>query len=182
MGLAQPIITADEFIAWELNQAEKHQFFNGEIFAMAGGTAEHNAAALGIAATLRQHLKGSPCKTYMSDMRVHSANNYFYPDVAVSCAPSDTGNPKAIEISQPSLIVEVLSDSTAAFDRGLKFASYRQISSLKEYLLIDPAAKTAELFRKNAAGIWELHPSDLVNPTLELRSVDWTGDMGVFLE
>jgi Uma2 family endonuclease len=175
-------MNADEFLAWELLQTDKHQFFEGEIFAMAGGTAEHNAAALGLAATLRQHLKGSPCKTYMSDMRVRAAANYFYPDVAVSCVPSDTNNLKAVEISQPSLIVEVLSDSTAAFDRGAKFASYRRISTLKEYLLLDPEAKTAELFRKNAAGIWELHPSDLANPQLQLHSVDWAGDMGVFFE
>jgi Uma2 family endonuclease len=182
MGHAQPTINADEFLAWELRQTDKHQFFEGEIFAMAGGTAEHNAAALGLAATLRQHLKGSPCKTYMSDMRVRAAANYFYPDVAVSCVPSDTNNPKAVEISQPSLIVEVLSDSTAAFDRGAKFASYRQISTLKEYLLLDPESKTAELFRKNAAGIWELHPSDLANPKLQLQSVDWAGDIGIFFE
>ncbi len=182
MGLAQAIMTAHEFLAWELKQASKHQFFDNEVFAMAGGTAEHNAASLGVAATLRQHLKGSPCKTYVSDMRVRAANNYFYPDVVVTCAPSDTNNPKAIEIEQPSLVVEVLSDSTAAFDRGLKFTSYRQIASLQEYLLLDPEAKTAEVFRKNDKGIWELHPSDAKSPQLHLHSVDWTGNIGVFFE
>ena len=182
MGHAQPTMSANDFLAWELRQTDKHQFFEGEIFAMAGGTAEHNAAALGVAATLRAHTKGSPCKTYMSDMRVRAAHNYFYPDVAVSCAAVDTTDPKAVEITQPSLIVEVLSDSTAAFDRGAKFASYRQIPELKEYLLLDPAAKTAELFRKNAAGIWELHPSDSEHPQLQLHSVDWVGDIGVFFE
>lgn len=182
MGLAQAHMTANEFLAWELKQDGKHEFFAGEIFAMAGGTAAHNSACLGVAATLRQHLKGSPCKAFMSDMRVRAAQNYFYPDVAVSCAPADTSDPKAVEISQPSLIVEVLSDSTAAFDRGYKFASYRQISSLQEYLLLDPDAKTAELFRKNDMGIWELHPSDIASPQLYLRSVDWAGTIDVFFE
>lgn len=182
MGHAQAVMTANEFLVWELRQDSKHEFFGGEIFAMAGGTAEHNAASLAIAATLRQHLKSSSCKAFMSDMRVRAANNYFYPDVAVSCAAADTSNPKAIEINEPSLIVEVLSDSTAAFDRGLKFAGYRQINSLKEYLLLDPESKTAELFRKNAAGIWELHPSDMNQPAIQLHSIDWTGNIGVFFE
>jgi Uma2 family endonuclease len=182
MGLAQSTMNADEFLAWELRQTDKHQFFEGEIFAMAGGTAEHNAVEGAVFSELRQHLKGSPCKVYIADMRVRAAANYFYPDIAVSCAPTDNSNPKAVEISQPSLIVEVLSDSTAAFDRGAKFASYRQISTLKEYLLLDPEANTVELFRKNATGIWELHPSDLSNPQLQLHSVDWAGDINVFFE
>ncbi len=181
MGLAQPRMNADEFLAWELKQTEKHQFFDGEIFAMAGGTAEHNSTSLSLSFELRQHLKGTPCKAFMSDMRVRAAEQYFYPDIVVTCGANDTSNPKAVEITEPKLIVEVLSPSTAAFDRGLKFASYRLITSLQEYLLLDPEAKTAELFRKNPAGIWELHPSDRLTPQLELHSVGWAGSIvGLF--
>jgi Uma2 family endonuclease len=182
MGFAQPRITAAEFLAWEQTQADRHQFFEGEAFAMSGGTAEHNLVALSTALTLKLHLKGSPCKVFASDIHTQAANCYFYPDVVVTCAPQDTNNPKATEITAPKLIVEVLSPSTAAFDRGLKFAAYRQIPSLEEYLLLDPEAKTAELFRKNSANIWELHLSDAAAPLVKLNSVGWVGDMGGLFE
>jgi Uma2 family endonuclease len=182
MGLAQPRMTDAEFLAWEETQADHHQFFEGEVFAIVGGTAEHNTAALSTALTLKLYLKGSPCKVFASDMRVQAANSYFYPDVVVTCAPQDTSNPKATEISSPKLIVEELSPSAAAFDRGLKFAAYRQIRSLEEYLPLDPEAKTAEVFHKNAAGIWELHPSDVAAPLVKLNNLGWAGNMGRLFE
>jgi Uma2 family endonuclease len=184
MGLPQLThhITSDEFIEWELQQMDRHQFYESEIFAMAGGTAEHNAAAGAIYSELRRHLKGTPCRVFMSDIRVRAAENYFYPDVVISCTAKDTENPKLIELVAPKCVIEVLSPSTAAFDRGLKFGAYREIDSLEEYLLLDPEAKTAELFRKNAAGIWELHPSTLAKPTIQLNSVSWMGQVGDVFE
>jgi Uma2 family endonuclease len=182
MGLAQSRMTASEFLLWGQTQADRHQFFEGEVFSMAGATAEHNLCTDAVFAELRQHVKGTPRSAFVADIRVRAANNYFYPDVVVTCTPQDTNNPKATEINAPKLIVEVLSPSTAAFDRGLKFAAYRQISSLEEYLLLDPEAKTVELFRKNAANIWELHPSDAAAPLIKLNSVDWAGDMGGLFE
>ncbi len=182
MGLPLARLTADEFLAWELKQTSRHQFYDGEIFAMPGGTAEHNSAALNTATELKQHLKGTPCKTFMSDMRVRAGNDYFYPDVVVTCGANDTSNPKALEITEPKLIVEVLSPSTVAFDRGQKFASYRLIPSLQEYLLLDPEARTAELFRKNTQGIWELHPSDLMAPQVLLKCISWVGALDTLIE
>ncbi|MEY3996198.1 MAG: hypothetical protein RL344_541 [Pseudomonadota bacterium] len=184
MGLPQTnhVMTTEEFLEWELQQIDRHQLYDGEIFAMAGGTAAHNATAGALYSELRQHLKGTPCRVFMSDMRVKVAHNYFYPDVVVSCSPLDIQDPKLVELNSPKIIVEVLSNSTASFDRGLKFAAYRTIDSLQEYLILDPDAKTAEVFRKNATGIWELHPSTPENPIIHLNSVDWIGQLEAVFE
>ncbi len=184
MGLPQinHVMTAEEFLEWELQQLDRHQLYDGEVFAMAGGTAAHNTVAINIVFGLKQHLKGTPCRVFMSDMRVKVAHNYFYPDVVVSCSPLDIQDPKLVELINPKIIVEVLSTSTASFDRGLKFAAYRTIDSLQEYLILDADAKTAEVFRKNAAGIWELHPSTPESPIIQLNSVNWTGQLEAVFE
>ena len=184
MGLPQTnhVMTAEEFLEWELQQLDRHQLYDGEVFAMAGGTVAHNTVAINMVFGLKQHLKGTPCRVFMSDMRVKVANNYFYPDVVVSCSPLDIQDPKLVELINPKIIVEVLSSSTASFDRGLKFAAYRTIDSLQEYLILDTDAKTAEVFRKNAVGIWELHPSTPENPIIRLNSVNWTGQLEAIFE
>lgn len=175
--------TATEYLAWESTQEERHIYVRGEIFAMSGGTFEHNEAAQSIAAHLKTHLKGTPCKVGINDMRVavEKANCYFYPDIVVTCADRDTQNPKITEIQEAKLIFEVLSESTASYDRGAKFADYRQLESLQEYVLVDPDACTVEVFRKNAANIWELHPSNAASPAVMLKSVDWQGDIAQLL-
>jgi Uma2 family endonuclease len=177
MALPQPKPTSVDFLAWEDTQEERHMFFEGDVFAMAGGTAEHNAAALETATAFKQHLKGSPCKTFIGDMRlfVAAADAYFYPDVVVSCSPTDTQNPKLTVLTEANLVVEVLSDSTAGFDRGKKFAAYRQLPTLHEYVLIDPDQRSVEVFRKNASGVWELHPSDTHQPEVRLHAINWQG-------
>jgi Uma2 family endonuclease len=184
MGLPQinHVMTVEEFLEWELQQFGRHQFYDNEVFAMAGGIAAHNAAAGALYSELRQHLKGMPCRVFMSDMRVKVAHNYFYPNVVVSCSQLDVQDPKQVELINPKIIVEVLSSSTASFDHGLKFAAYRTIDSLQEYLILDAEAKTAEVFRKNAVGIWELHPSTLEQPIIQLNSVDWTGQLEAIFE
>lgn len=177
MALPQSKLTSADFLAWEATQDERHIFFEGEVFAMAGGTAEHNAAAGAVYVTFKLHLKGSPCKTFIGDMRlfVAAADAYFYPDVVVSCSPADTQDPKLTVLTEACLVVEVLSESTAGFDRGKKFAAYRQLPTLAEYVLIDPDQKSVEVFRKNAQGVWELHPSDVSTPTVTLPSIGWSG-------
>ena len=137
----KPVFTAAEYLVWEAGQTERHEFVDGEVFAMAGAEDRHVTVAMNMAFALRQHLTGSPCRTYMSDMKLHvaAANQYFYPDVLVTCSPLDQAN--ATVKSEPKLIAEVLSPSTAAYDRGLKFGLYRALPSLQEYVLsADPAA------------------------------------------
>jgi Uma2 family endonuclease len=182
MGEALTKQTAAEYLAWEPMQKERHIYVRGEIFAMPGGTFEHSYIAGNLFIALKSHLKGTPCKVGINDMRVavEKADCYFYPDVFVTCAKRDTENPKLTEVYEAKLIAEVLSANTASYDRGTKFADYRQLGSLEEYVLIDPDARTVEVFRKNASNIWELHPSDAASPAVSLQSVGWQGHLADF--
>lgn len=160
MGQAAPKIamSAEEFLAWEATQTERHEFVEGEVFAMAGAEDRHVTVSGNAYMALRQHLAGSRCRTFMADMKVQAAagNAFFYPDVLVTCSDADRDSP--LVKREPLLIVEVLSDSTAAYDRGEKFAHYRGIASLQEYVLVDIAQRSADVFRKGADGLWVLHP------------------------
>ena len=164
MSYAQPQhrFNADTYLTWEATQSERHEYFQGEVFAMAGGTENHNTVALNAAVALRSHLKGTPCKVFISDIRVQVAavDAYFYPDVVVRCEPKTAPDGKTISTDAPVLVIEILSDSTATWDRGGKFAAYRQLPSLQEYVLIDPQAQTVELYRRNAAQRFELYAWD----------------------
>jgi Uma2 family endonuclease len=184
MTLPNAKMSAAEYLAWEVEQTERHMFVFGAVFAMAGGTAEHGLAAGGTFATLRQHLKGTRCRVFAGDLRlaVLAADAYFYPDVMVTCDSADTQDRKTITMSAPKLLVEVLSPSTATFDRGQKFTFYRTLPSLEEYVLIDPDLRTVEVFRKNANGLWEFHFSDAGQASVSLLSVGWSGVVGDLLE
>ena len=107
------VMTADDYLAWEATQTERHDFVNGEVFAMAGAEDRHVTVSLNVAIALRQHLAGSPCRTFMADMKVQAAagNAFFYPDVVVTCSEADRASP--LVKREPTLIVEVLSASTA---------------------------------------------------------------------
>ena len=158
-AVAQQRFTAADYVAWEAAQTERHEYLAGEVFAMAGAEDRHVMIAGNMYMALRQHLSGSPCRTYMSDMRlrVAAADAYFDPDVMVT--RSDADRASALEKSEPLLDVEVLSPGTAAYDRGAKFGHYRRLPSLREVALIDPAARTADVYRLGTEGLWVLHPS-----------------------
>ncbi len=153
-----PIFSATDYLSWEAAQSERHEFVDGEVFAMAGAEDRHVTVTMNLAFALRQHLSGSPCRTYMSDMRLHvaAANSYFYPDVLVTCSALDQGS--AMVKTEPKLIAEVLSPTTAAYDRGLKFGHYRSLPSLKEYLMVDLDTRVTDCYRKGVDGLWVLHP------------------------
>jgi Uma2 family endonuclease len=150
--------TAEQFLAWDATQTIKHEFVRGEVFAMAGAHEAHVTVTINVGMALRQHMKGSSCRTFTTDMklRVESADAYFYPDVFVTCSATDASDP--LIKREPVLVVEVLSPSTAAYDRGEKFAAYRLLPTLQEYLLVDPAARRCDLYRRGADGLWVLHP------------------------
>ena len=152
------VFTATDYLVWESGQLERHEFLDGEVFAMAGAEDRHVTVSMNLAFALRQHLSGSPCRTFMSDMRlqVAAANSYFYPDVLVTCSALDLASPMVK--TEPKLIAEVLSPSTAAYDRGLKFSHYRSLASLEEYLVIDLDTRSTDCYRKGADGLWVLHP------------------------
>jgi Uma2 family endonuclease len=160
LPLEQHRMTAEEYLAWEAEQTERHDFVGGEVFAMAGAEDRHVTVSGNVYMALRQHLANSRCKTYMADMKVQCDANsaYFYPDVLVTCSEADRQSP--LVKREPTLIVEVLSPSTAAYDRGEKFARYRQIASLTEVAFIDVDTRRTDVLRKGADGLWVLHPAE----------------------
>jgi len=151
----------DDFMRWEAEQSERHEYINGEVFAMTGARDGHNTIAGNLFATLRSALRGSPCRAFIADMklRIDAADAAFYPDVMVTCDTRDKTPDADLAKRHPTLIVEVLSESTAAYDRGLKFEYYRNIDSLKEYLLVEQDRRHADLFRKGKDGLWVLYAS-----------------------
>lgn len=158
MALAvQMPFDAAAYLDWEAGQQEKHEYLAGEVFAMVGARREHVVVAFNLAAAFKQRLRGGPCQAYISDMklRVEQADAFFYPDVMVSCDSRDHSAGRFL--SYPTLIAEVLSESTAAFDRGDKFAAYRSLASLQEYVLVDIAARRVECFRRTPENDWLLH-------------------------
>jgi len=167
----QPRFDTQTYLEWEAGQAEKHQYLDGEVFAMAGASDAHVTIALNVAMALRQHLRGGPCSVFISDMKLRAEedNAFFYPDVFVTCADADRA--QAQYKSAPSLVVEVLSPSISAYDRGAKFAAYRKLPSLGEYLLIDSERLSADLFRRDEAGRWVLYPFDAAQQQVEFASV-----------
>lgn len=150
-------ITADDYLAGEIHSPIRHEYVAGEVFAMAGATEEHATIAGNLFALLRNQVRGGPCRVYIADMklRVEAADAFFYPDVFVTCDARDTSEPLAKR--HPTLICEVLSESTEAYDRGGKFAAYRTLESLSEYLLIDSRRRAVEVFRRQPGG-WLLAP------------------------
>ena len=160
MGQAahQPVMTGADYLAWEAMQTERHEFVGAEVFAMAGAEDRHVTVCGNAYIALRQHLGGTPCRTYMADMRLNVAtlDSYFYPDILVTCSANDRAS--SLVKSEPKLIVEVLSPSTAAYDRGLKFSHYRSLPSLQEYALVDLDTRRTDGYRLGADGLWVLHP------------------------
>lgn len=166
-----PQLTPEEYFAWEEKQLEKHEFIDGEVYAMSGGSKNHSLISVKFIALFANHLENSSCETGNSDLRVNilDTNNYTYPDVSVTCDDRDKTTTQYI--TYPCLIVEVLSDSTEAYDRGSKFRMYRNNPVLQDYLLVSSASIEIDLYRKNDAGDWMIinyQEGDIV----ELKSIN----------
>ena len=182
--LAQILLSAPEYLNWEPLQSEKHDFLRGEVFAMTGGTLRHNRATLRSMMALESHLAGSPCKVFSGDVKVavNVTEHWFYPDVVVTCSAQDLSDMGAVAISEPVLILEVLSPSTAAYDRGQKFISLQKLASLKEYALLDVESARLEVYRRNAAARFELFVFEGLDCEAELASIDWRGLVAALLD
>lgn len=140
-------LSVDEYLLFEENAQVRHEYVNGRIFAMTGGTSAHNIISLNIASTLRNHLKGSGCTVYMSDMKVRAeaANSFYYPDVMVVCG---SVGKNSVHTEAPTVIFEVLSKSTAAVDRREKLVAYQMIPSLQSYVIVHQSRKRVEHYRR----------------------------------
>ncbi len=150
-------LTVADYLELDNRSAEKYEWYQGAIWAMGGASDRHVTVSLNLFMQLRQKLKASRCKTYIADMRVRveAIDAYFYPDLLVTCSPRD--HLQSHQKSEPIWIAEVLSPTTEAYDRGKKFAAYRQLASLQSYTLIELEEQRIDCFEKRADGIWELY-------------------------
>ncbi len=157
MELATAFISITDYLEGEKISPIRHEYLGGQIFAMSGGSEEHNRIALNIASLLRFHLRGSGCKTFIADMKVkiamakNSSDIFYYPDVMVTCNPQDT---EKYYKSYPCLIVEVLSPYTQNLDRREKRLNYQSLGSLQEYILVDKTEMKVEVYRPSKLGYW----------------------------
>jgi Uma2 family endonuclease len=150
--VSKPYLTAEEYLAIERKAETKHEFYRGEMFAMVGGSRPHNHITVNIAASLWQRLRDGDCIVYSSDQRVKvaAAGLYTYPDVTVQCGEPEFEDQQEDTLLNPLVLVEVLSPSTADYDRGGKFALYRQLPSLQQYVLVGQDRAAVEHYVREA--------------------------------
>jgi Uma2 family endonuclease len=166
-----PRFTPEEYFAWEEQQLERHEYMDGEVYAMTGGTINHGDIALNIGVLLKTHMRGRGCKTLNSDCRVQIVGSakFVYPDVSVTCDDRDKTTTQYI--TYPCLIIEVLSPTTEAYDRGNKFRLYRKNPSLREYVLVSAESIEIELFRRTDTDDWKIINYQ-AGDTVELNSIN----------
>ena len=154
----QKFYSEQEYLEMEREADYKSEYYRGEIFAMAGAGFNHNRITENLSGEFFIRLKGKSCKGYSSDLRVHIPANglYTYPDFLIICGENEFLSDKKDTILNPTVIIEVLSQGTSAYDRGEKFHFYRSIPSLKEYAIVDSLSIGAEVWRKNEEGVWFL--------------------------
>jgi Uma2 family endonuclease len=167
--------TPEEYLALERQAQCKSEYYAGEIFAMAGASRWHNLIVTNVLRELSLQLKGRPCTTYHSDMRVKVSPTglYTYPDVTVVCGEAQFEDNQQDTLLNPMLIVEVVSESTEAYDRGGKFAHYRKLTSLMEYVLITQTKPHIEHYVRQPDNRWLLAEADSLQDTLHLPSIDY---------
>jgi len=170
-------LSFDDWLEGERASLEgRSEYVGGEVFAMTGASVEHNAIVANIVRELGTQMKGRPCQVYANDLkvRIRSADAGKYPDLIALCGEHQFQDGRRDVLLNPSLIVEVLSDSTEAYDRGDKFALYRQIPSLREYLLVSQHRVQVELYSRSADGRWTLTDFSALTDSVPLASVDCT--------
>jgi len=164
----------EDYLEMENAADEKHEYYKGEIFAMSGAKVPHNIIATNFLATLYNKLKGKQCKPFNSDQRIHIPSNtlFTYPDISIICGEIVTLNDDQYNVLNPTVIIEVLSQSTKNYDRGEKFKLYRDIKTLKEYILVDSATLHVEVFWLNETGHWELEEYNGLSNTLFIKAIN----------
>ncbi|MCC5943319.1 MAG: Uma2 family endonuclease [Bernardetiaceae bacterium] len=166
--------TPEEYLFYEAQATAKHEYREGEVLAMAGGTVSHNMISGRVFGELYARLKKTPCRVLNSDMKlaVAEANAFFYPDAMVICGAPELWEERNDAVCNPTIIIEVLSPSTETYDRKEKFISYQKLSTLKDYVLIDAQQARIEVFSYQAENQWQLHIFDDVAQDLHLPSLD----------
>jgi Uma2 family endonuclease len=160
--------TVEEYFALEEVSEQRHEYFEGEVYAMSGATPRHNLIAQNCAFALRQGVRGKGCKVFLEGVQLAVQTNHYYtyPDVMVTCHPDDIEAERTMH--HPVLIIEILSPSTADHDRSWKFNQYKQLPSLQHYLLVSQHTCLVEWFRRETSGVWSFTPLGELTDTLEL--------------
>lgn len=182
MTSAHAYFTPEGYLELERLSPIKHEYLQGQVVAMAGASKAHVIITGNLSALLNTHLRGSGCLTYATDMkvRVPALNLFYYPDLAVTCDERDL-NAEEDFILHPKLIIEVLSDTTEAFDRGDKFADYKAIAELEEYVLVHQQQVLVEQFQRRTDNLW-VPKAYRAGDTLELSSVSVTCPIAALYE
>ena len=167
-------LSPEEYLTLERQAEFKSEYMDGVVYAFAGGSERHNLIVANIVITLGGQLKGRPCKVYPSDLKIRVPNSkrFFYPDVSVVCGRVEFADDERDVILNPTLIVEVSSESTAAFDRGKKFLSYQQIDSLQEYLLVSQDEILVEGYARQGSDRWLYTKVTGLEGSLTLSSIE----------
>jgi len=167
-------ISIDEYLEMENASSEKHEYYQGEIFAISGAKVPHNIIATNLVVALTIKLKGKSCRPFNSDQRIHvEANTLFtYPDISIICGDIITRNNDDYNVLNPTVLIEVLSRSTKNYDRGKKFKLYRDIPTLREYVLVDSESIHIEIFRLNANNHWELEEYNKDAQTVLIQAIN----------
>jgi Uma2 family endonuclease len=162
----------EEYLALERSSGTKHEYFNGEIFAMSGASSRHILIVTNLVTGLWSRLRQGPCRVFSTDLRVKvdTTGLYTYPDVVVLCGPPEFSDEQKDTLLNPALIIEVLSDSTKDYDRGGKFEQYRTIGSFAEYLLVAQDRPHVEHYIRQTDGSWVLHETNRLEDTIQLKS------------
>jgi Uma2 family endonuclease len=167
-------LTPKEYLAIERKAEYKSEYFNGEMFAMGGASERHVLIVTNVVAELRGQLRRRPCTVYSTDLRVRVSPTglYTYPDVVVVCGQAQFADDQKDTLLNPTLIVEVLSESTKDYDRGEKFEHYRSLASLNEYVLIAQDKHHVEHFVRQSDNRWLLSETNRLEDTIHLSSID----------
>jgi Uma2 family endonuclease len=178
----QPPLTPDDYLHLEADSPTKHEYIDGDVFAMAGASDTHVTIAGNLFALLRSHVRGTGYRVYIADMkaRLEARNCFYYPDILVTCDPRDAET--ATYKRFPKLIIEVLSDSTEAFARGDKFIDYQSLDSLEEYVIINTRHQRVECFCRTPDNLWLLQTYTPDSPTFELKSLQFTDTLAALYE
>ncbi|MGN6495024.1 MAG: Uma2 family endonuclease [Agriterribacter sp.] len=166
--------TIEEYLAMENVATEKHEYYAGEIFTMAAAKVPHNAISSNLFGELAIRLKGKKCRPYGSDQRIHIEVNtlFTYPDISVICGDVVTRNNDEMNALNPAVIIEILSPSTKNYDRGEKFMLYRDVTTLREYILVDSESIHIEVFRLNTKHRWELEEYNSLRDQLYIKVIN----------
>ena len=182
MSLRKPRsgMTVSEYLEFEMTSEVKHEYLDGEIYAMSGASKRHNLIGNNVNDNLRPHLRGGPCHVFTFEVKVYieALNTFYYPDLVVACDPDDNDD---YYIKRPVLIVEVESTTTSMIDRREKLMAYRRLPSLREYVILSQDRISAELFRRGVDGEWS---SELIEAgeSLHLESVHVTVPLAILYE